>query len=80
MTLKFKDVRGYCSRVDRVSICMLETLAYENYRFISEVPDTYNDKYLYGFGVIESEFGEDNDWLTCLEFMLSETPKRKVTT
>ena len=36
--LKFKDIRHYCSRIDRVSICMRETFAYENFKNISAVP------------------------------------------
>lgn len=34
----FGEIRAIVSRIDRVSICMRETMAYENFRFISEVP------------------------------------------
>lgn len=44
------------SVTDRVSICNYETLCYENFESIGRVPCTYNEKYLYGLGVIESEF------------------------
>lgn len=73
----FGEIRAIVSRIDRVSICMLETMAYENFRFISEVPHSYDGKYLYGFGLIESEFEGEDGWghLPCLEIMLSEEPK-----
>lgn len=33
MNLRFKELKKYISVLDRVSICMRETLRYENYRF-----------------------------------------------
>lgn len=76
--LTFGDVRAYCSRIDKVSICMLETLNYQNYLFIEDVPHDYDRYYLYGFGMIESEFKDEGKILLkrCLEFMLSEEPKK----
>jgi len=70
----FGEIRKYCSRLDRVSICMQETLSYENYEWIQDVPKEYDNKYLYGFGVIDSEF--DNTFKKCMEIMLSEKPRR----
>ena len=87
---KFREAREYISRIDRVSICMLETLCYENYRYIDEVPEKYNDYYVYGIGMIESEFEiaealerevkgkkiNDKYFLAqCIEIMLSEKSK-----
>lgn len=69
----FGEIRKYCSRIDRVSICMQETLSYENYERIQDVPKEYDNKYLYGFGVIESEF--DDTFKQCMEIMLSEKPR-----
>lgn len=73
--MKFKDVKKYCSRIDRVSICFYETLEYINYDRMNLVPDLYDEKYLYGFGIIESEFGDDI--CHCIEFCLSDLPKEK---
>ena len=54
--MKFGEFRKYVSRIDRVSICMKETLSYENFQFIEMVPDTYDQYYLYGVGLTKSEF------------------------
>lgn len=54
--MKFKEFKKYVSKIDRVSICIKETLHYENFMFISEVPDKYDELYLYGIGRIQSEF------------------------
>ena len=56
MDLKFKEFRRYLSVVDRLSICERETLAYQNFANIREVPDIWNECYVYGVGRIESEF------------------------
>ena len=73
MTIQFGAMRKYCSRIDRVSICMEET-----FRFIQEVPAKYDSFYLYGFEIIESEFPNEKgmDIKTCLEFMLSKEPRQ----
>jgi len=55
-TMKFGEFRKYISRIDRLSICNEKTQSYENYMFISEVPDSYDDMYVYGIGRIDSEF------------------------
>ena len=73
--IKFKDIKKYCSKIDRVSICIYETSEYKNYDKISLVPNLYDEKYLYGFGIIESEFGDD--LCQCIEFCLSDCPKEK---
>ena len=73
--IKFGTIRKYCSVIDRVSICRRETLKYENYESIRLVPETYDDKYLFGFGVIESEF--DSTFKQCMEIMISDTPREE---
>ncbi len=77
--LRFGELRGYLSRIDRFSMCMLETLEYKNYTFIENVPKSYDDFYVIGIGVIESEFCEDSpiELATCMEIMLSEKPKKE---
>ena len=54
--MKFKEFRKYISKIDRVSICNNDTLAYRNYQFIEDVPDDYDEMYFYGVGIIKSEF------------------------
>lgn len=83
--ITFGLIRTYCSRINRVSICMKETLEYQNFRYIDQVPHSFDQLYLYGIGPIESEFyGGDGlagpsagqlNFLPCIEFMLSKTPK-----
>ena len=76
--LKYKlaDIREYCDRICKISICMKDTLSYENYEHISLVPYTYNEYYVLGFGVIDGEFKDPItkkiDYFPCLEFMLSK--------
>ncbi len=80
--LTFGDVRNYASRVDRISICMAKTQEYNNYSRMQDVPHTYDNLYLHGFGMIESE-AKGNDPATAdqgllmiphLEFYLSDEP------
>ena len=65
---------GSTSRVVSVAwrpICwMHETLQYENYRLIREVPESYNDYYVYGVGMIESEFSEDDNYIDTIKATL----------
>ena len=76
MNLKVKDLRNYVSRIDRISICLKETLSYENYSCMQEVPETYDDYYVYGIGIIDSEVRENGkmiDFKPHLEIMVSDT-------
>ncbi len=77
MTIRFGDLRRFCDRTNRISICMAKTLEYENYESIDRVPARYDGLYLYGFGVIESEFSEAGGpaYRRCMEIMLSEEPR-----
>ena len=76
------------SHIDPLSICMLETLEYQNYMFVKQVPDLYDDLYVYGIGLIESEFYKDGEYgyattgdrekltlVPCIEVMLSKESK-----
>ena len=72
--ITFKEIKNYCSQIDKISICMMETLDYENYENIRKVPTTYDNYYLYGIGMIKSEFNGEYD-VSCLEIMLSKKPK-----
>lgn len=77
--ITFGEIRKFCSVIDRVSICMMEDLSYENFERIRDVPHSYDDKYLYGFGGIESEFteGEKRMLRPCMEIMLSKMPRKE---
>ena len=57
--LKFKDIRPYISKIDPLSICMKETLQYENYSCIDCVDESYDEKEVFGIGLIESEVLEN---------------------
>lgn len=63
----FGEIRPFLSRSERYSICMQETAEYENYRFLNDVPERYDTLYVYGIGLIETEFyepdgNEDNSY------------------
>lgn len=86
--ITFGDLRCYLSQIDRLSICMKETLCYENYMCLQDVPESYDRYYVYGIGMIDSEFykigkgeyaasGERKDLtlLKCIEVMLATEPK-----
>ena len=75
-TIKFGELRPFFDKTGKVSICMAETLRYENYKYIKDVPHYYDNYYVYGFGIIESEFRDpvtnEMDYFTCEEFMLKK--------
>lgn len=81
--LKFKDIKKYIAVFAApISVCMIETLDYENYWEIVDIPDNkYDDLYLYGIGQIQSEFYnkclKKDDFCYCIEIMLSKTPRFK---
>lgn len=52
------EVRPLLDRIARYSVCMQETGDYENYRFLSDVPKEYDSLYVYGIGLIDTEFFE----------------------
>lgn len=74
--ITFGEIRNFCSVLNRISVCVAETLCYENFESIREVPHTYDGWYLHGFGVTDSEFQEKGrlSLRLCMEFLLSETP------
>jgi len=81
--ITFKAIRKYISWIDRVSICIVESGEYFNYSSIKEVPESFDTYYLYGIGVIESEFSDsegnqgetpEQTYKACMELTLSERP------
>ena len=80
MRLKLKDLRNYVSRIDRISICQKETLSYENFSCMQEVPAKYDEYYVYGIGAIDSEAFENGkvvDLKPHLEIMVDEKDKEE---
>lgn len=82
--ITFGEIRKYVSWIDRVSICMVRTGSYSNYGSIKEVPESFDEYYLYGIGVIENEFNEEENnqeenqeqmYSACMEIVLSEKPR-----
>ena len=86
--ITFGTLRKFLSRIDRLSICREETLEYKNYIFLHDVPEDYNHLYVYGIGMIESEFYEEGEgmystsgnmeklvFLPCIEVLLAEKPR-----
>ncbi len=57
--IKFKDIRNLLSRIDKISICDKESLQYNNYFNINEVPESCDELYVHGIGIIDSEIEND---------------------
>ena len=60
--IKFEIMRKYLCHINRLSICIIETTEYRNFISLKDVPDDYNDMYVYGIGIIESEFYIDEKY------------------
>lgn len=89
--IKFKELREYLSPIDRYSICMYEDMSYENYRCLQDIPDTYDEFYVYGIGTVETEFpvekgevlspnqrmlGDGLCMVHCIDIVLSKAPRK----
>lgn len=61
MYIKFKHIRGWISGLGRVSICMKESTNYYNYRFMEQVPHSFDECFVYGVRLIESDFDKELD-------------------
>ena len=59
MAIKFKEIRKYLSRVERVSVCS-EDGHYDNYLLPSDIPEgKYDELFVYGVGMADVEFPLD---------------------
>lgn len=47
ISIKFKDLKPFVTRLDRLSICMEGTHQYENFIRLRDVPDTYDEYYIW---------------------------------
>ena len=75
-SLTFGIIRKYCSKIDRISVCMEDTMCYENFEKIEDVPHCYDDLFLIGFGIIDSEISQSPTILKQhMEIMLSKVPR-----
>ena len=77
---KFGEIRKYLDIVSNISMCMQETLEYENFRCSKDVPASYDDLYVYGIGTIREFFDdplnpETKTYQPCIEVMVSKTPR-----
>lgn len=83
--IKFKELRTLLSIADRISVCDKETLQYKNYITVKDIPEEYNDLYVCGIGIIESEFYKINEceystsgkqhnlvFLSCMEIIMTK--------
>jgi len=61
--MNFKTLRKYLAHSDRFSICMLETTEYSNYMCLKDIPNSYDELYVYGIGMIESEFYQVQEYV-----------------
>lgn len=75
--IKFGELRRMISVIDRISMCDEETSYYENYRDIKDVPEKYDELYVCGIGVTQSEFTEDADlhFMPCMEILVSKNTR-----
>ena len=74
--MTFLTLRKYLSRIDRISMCIRETLEYENFLCPADIPKSYDKMHVVGIGLAEVEFpSPDGDFciLPCIEVMLSRT-------
>lgn len=71
------EIRKFVSLADRISVCQKETLDYENFENIRDVPHSYDEQYLFGVGIIESEVRVEKGALmgSHLEIMVSRAPR-----
>lgn len=73
--MTFKELRDrYLSNSDLLSICNKDTLVYENFVCLRNVPESYDDLYIYGIGMTYSEFPqlrEGKQIAPCVEIMVS---------
>ena len=78
MTLKFKDIKPYIAKfASPVSINIHGKGDYKNYIQINQVPEEYDEMYLYGIGSYEDyfDFSGERRWMNAIEIVVSKTPR-----
>jgi len=56
LVIKFKDFRPYINICSALSIVRYRDLSYANYWIFEEVPDKYDEMYVYNVAIRHSEF------------------------
>ena len=56
--LTFGQIRGLIDKTVRIQVCVQDTLEYEDYLSIREVPHDYDNMKIFGIGLVHSEFVE----------------------
>ena len=70
--ISFGDLRQVLSRVDRLSIFDKETLEYNNFETIQDVPASYDAFIVCGIGTTISDFHRKEtgvEYLSCIEIL-----------
>lgn len=82
LTRKFGEIRKYLDIVTPISVCMKETLSYENYSHSIDIPTSYDDFYVYGIGMIKEDFQKtltgEIGYQPCIEILLAKEPRKYI--
>ena len=52
----FGNLREMIDRTARIQICDHNTGCYEDYKYIEDVPHDYDDRLVFGIGLVNSEY------------------------
>ena len=79
LDVKFGTMRDYCSKIGKVIVYLKDKDEGENYQCIDEVPESYNDYYVFGFGPGEGTFYDEEqgamNFYFGVEIILTEQPR-----
>ena len=78
INIRFKQLRDYISTIDKISVCDYDSLSYDNYACMEKVSTKYDNYYVYGIGIIQSEFENKEgkvEYCDCLEIMVRRCKK-----
>lgn len=79
LDVKFGTMRDYCSKTGKVIIYRKGMEEGENYQCIDEVPESYNDYYVFAFGPGEGTFYDEEqgcmNFYFGVEIVLTEQPR-----
>lgn len=79
LDIKFGVMRDYCSKVGKVIVYLKDKDGGESYQSIDEVPESYNDLYVFSFGPGEASFYDEEmgglNFYFGTEIVLTEKPR-----
>lgn len=58
MAIRFSELRKHLSRVGKISLCFMDG-SYKNYIMPDDIPEKYNEMYVFGIGMVDVEFPHD---------------------